>query len=112
MAVLDLAPEGGRWLVACRLDQLVTRSILPVELDGRDLVVIRTGSCLLAAERACPHDRADLALGHCRDGRLHCPRHRASFDLDSGAVSGGWDVAALQIYEAKTHGEDVFVRVG
>ncbi|MCJ2113025.1 Rieske 2Fe-2S domain-containing protein, partial [Methylobacterium sp. E-025] len=42
---------------------------------------MRDGARLVAAERACPHEGADLSLGRCAAGRIHCPRHLASFDL-------------------------------
>lgn len=69
----------------------------PVVAGGMRLILIRDGDRLVAAERACPHDGADLAMGHCAGGRLHCPRHQASFDLATGAVSPGWFFRALRV---------------
>ncbi|MCJ2074192.1 Rieske (2Fe-2S) protein [Methylobacterium sp. E-041] len=59
---------------------------------------MRDGERLVAAERACPHEGADLSLGRCAAGRIHCPRHLASFDLRSGKVSPGWSFRALRLY--------------
>lgn len=74
------------------------------------MLVVRDGDAVFALERACPHEGADLALGRCAGGRLLCPRHLASFDLATGAVSHGWSVRPLRRYETRIVGEDVLVR--
>ncbi|WP_313898927.1 Rieske (2Fe-2S) protein [Methylobacterium sp. E-025] len=71
---------------------------IPILVRGRHLILMRDGERLVAAERACPHEGADLSLGRCAAGRIHCPRHLASFDLASGAVSPGWSFRALRLY--------------
>ncbi|WP_313899106.1 Rieske (2Fe-2S) protein [Methylobacterium sp. E-041] len=70
----------------------------PILVGGQHLILMRDGARLVAAERACPHEGADLSLGRCAAGRIHCPRHQASFDLTSGAVSLGWSFRALRLY--------------
>ena len=70
----------------------------PILVGGRHLILVRDGEKLVAAERACPHEGADLSLGRCAAGRIHCPRHLASFDLRSGSVSPGWSFRALRLY--------------
>ena len=82
--------KRGAWIHACRIGALDGRAILPVFVAGRHLVLVRDGDGIFAAERACPHEGADLALGHCSGGRLFCPRHAAWFALTDGAVSPGW----------------------
>lgn len=74
----------------------------PVFAGGLHFVLVRDGDRLVAAERACPHEGADLALGYCAAGRLHCPRHQVSFDLANGAVPPGWFFRALQIFSVET----------
>lgn len=73
------------------------RAITPVRVGGRQLILVRDGTRIVAAERACPHEGADLSLGRCAAGRLHCPRHQASFDLRDGSVSPGWSFRALRL---------------
>jgi 3-phenylpropionate/trans-cinnamate dioxygenase ferredoxin subunit len=82
----------------CAIDALIERPILPVQVGERQLLVIRDGERIVACERACPHEQADLALGRCAGGRLLCPRHYASFDLRDGTVSAGWSVRPLRLY--------------
>jgi len=75
------------------------------------LILIRDGDRLVATERACPHDGADLAMGHCAGGRLHCPRHQASFDLATGAVSPGWFFRALRVFPVEVHGDGLWIPI-
>jgi nitrite reductase/ring-hydroxylating ferredoxin subunit len=75
------------------------------------LVLIRDAGRLVAAERACPHEGADLALGRCGEGRLHCPRHQASFDLTTGAISPGWSFRALRVFPVEVAGGALWVWV-
>lgn len=54
------------------------------ELKGKRLVATRLGDKLLAFERRCPHENADLAHGKVEDCHIICPRHHFRFSLLSG----------------------------
>ena len=95
--------------VVCTVAQTHARPILPVTAAGQALLVIRDGDHLYACERACPHEYIDLRQGRCAGGRLHCPRHKASFDLATGAVSAGWDFPDLRVFPVEVRGEEVLV---
>jgi 3-phenylpropionate/trans-cinnamate dioxygenase ferredoxin subunit len=69
-----------------------------VRAGDQQLLIIRDGDRIVACERACPHEQADLALGRCSNGKLFCPRHFACFDLRDGTVSAGWSMRALRLY--------------
>lgn len=76
---------------------LADRALIPIRVGGRQLILVRDGTRIVAAERACPHEGADLSLGRCAASRLHCPRHQASFDLRDGSVSPGWSFRTLRL---------------
>ena len=101
----------AHWVRACALVAFEERQIVGVTLEGLHLVVIQDGDRCFAVERACPHEGADLAHGRCSDARLHCPRHLASFDLQSGAVSPGWSFRALHVYQTRITGDDLWVNL-
>ena len=103
---------AGTWTRACTLTQTAAQAIVPVTIAGRRLLVVREGARLYACERACPHESADLRAGRCLAGRLHCPRHQASFDLATGAVSPGWAFPALRVFPVCVVGDDVRVDLG
>jgi len=99
---LVMTPEHDKWVAICPLDRLARQPILCFRLEKVDLLLLRDGDRIFACERACPHEQADLSLGRIKDGRLFCPRHFASFDLDDGEVSAGWPSRRLRRYPAKT----------
>ena len=101
-----------RWVHACHLDAFGNRQIVGVTVEDRHLVIVRDGDRFFAAERACPHEGADLAQGRCSGARLHCPRHLAWFDLQSGAVSPGWTFRALIVYPVRLVESDVQLNLG
>jgi 3-phenylpropionate/trans-cinnamate dioxygenase ferredoxin subunit len=100
---------SAHWVHACRLDAFKRRQIVTVTLDGRQFVLILEAGRFYAAERACPHEGADLAQGRCSQARLFCPRHAASFDLRDGSVSPGWSFPALQVYPVRVIGAELWI---
>jgi 3-phenylpropionate/trans-cinnamate dioxygenase ferredoxin component len=91
----------SRFVEVLRLEQLADGAIVCARVGHLDLLLIRSGEKVFACERACPHERADLSLGQVAEGRLRCPRHLASFDLASGAISAGWPSRPLRRYPTK-----------
>ena len=96
-------------IAVCSVQAAIDAPILPVRAGDRQLLIIRDGDRIVACERACPHEQADLALGRCAHGRLLCPRHYASFDLRNGTVSAGWIVRPLRLYPVTIRAQNIFV---
>jgi 3-phenylpropionate/trans-cinnamate dioxygenase ferredoxin component len=97
-ASVEMTEEGASWIEVLPLERLADQAILCVRMDAADLLLVRDGERIIACERACPHEQADLSRGRVARGRLFCPRHLASFDLDDGHVSTGWPSRPLQLY--------------
>ena len=97
-----MTDEEARWVEVLPLERLADQGIVSVRVEAVELLLVRDGERIIACERACPHEQADLSLGRIKDGRLFCPRHFASFDLDDGQVSAGWPSRRLRRYPAKT----------
>ncbi len=91
-------------------DLLGGRPLVPITVGGRSLLLVRDGERIVAAERACPHEGADLLHGRCVAGRLLCPRHLASFDLRDGSVSPGWSFRALRVAELESAPDGLWLR--
>jgi 3-phenylpropionate/trans-cinnamate dioxygenase ferredoxin subunit len=100
---------SSRWVHACSLDALVRQRIVAVAIEGQQFIVVRDESRFFAAERACPHEGADLAKGRCSGARLVCPRHYAWFDLRTGEVSPGWSFRALRVYPVRAVGTELWI---
>ena len=101
--------DEASWVVVCAAERLLGQSTICANAAGVALLVIRDGEHLYACERACPHEQADLSLGRVKDGRLHCPRHQAWFDLIDGRISPGWSSRALRRYAVRIENGEVQV---
>ena len=105
-------PSGqSEWTRACALERLMDQGIVCAPLAGADLILIWCGGRAVACERACPHEQADLSRGHISAGRLVCPHHAASFDLEDGRISSGWSSRPLRIYPVRVEHGEVWVKV-
>ncbi len=104
--------KSEQWVVVCSLDRLTERGIVCVRVEGADLILIRDGEAIHGFERACPHEQADLSLGHVADGRLFCPRHLASFGLCDGAISRGWPSRDLRRYAVRIENQQIWIDAG
>ena len=87
----------------------MAEGMVSARVAGIDLILISTDNHAVACERVCPHEQADLAAGHVANGRLFCPRHAASFDLRSGAMSPGWPSRGLRVYPVEVVNGEVVV---
>jgi 3-phenylpropionate/trans-cinnamate dioxygenase ferredoxin subunit len=103
---------SARWVYACQLDAFDQQQIIAVAIGAQHVVLIRDGDRFFAADRACPHEGADLAQGRCSQARLLCPRHAAWFDLINGAVSPGWSFPALRVYQVRVVGTGLWINLG
>ncbi|MGU3540460.1 Rieske (2Fe-2S) protein [Methylobacterium sp. A54F] len=103
--------RGPRRIRLGPADLLRDRTLVPVAVGRRQLLLVQDAGRIVAAERACPHEGADLALGRCARGRLHCPRHLASFDLRDGSVSPGWSFRALRLLPVETAPDGLWLRI-
>lgn len=101
--------DGAGWTPVCDLDRLKAEAI--VRVAARDLIVIWNEGNVVACERACPHEQADLAQGQVTAGRLRCPRHAASFDLRDGAITAGWPSRPLRLYPVRITGGRVWIEM-
>jgi 3-phenylpropionate/trans-cinnamate dioxygenase ferredoxin component len=107
-----LIPVAEQWLPVCAISRLAADGIVAVRVAGVDLVLVSHQERVVACERACPHEQADLAGGRVTGGRLLCPRHAASFSLDDGAISSGWPSRPLRVYPVRIERGEVFIDVG
>ena len=103
--------DEGAWVAACPLQRLSERNIVCVRVAGIDMIVLREGEAIHAFERACPHEQADLGQGRVASGRLFCPRHQASFDLTSGAITPGWPSRDLRRYNVRIVDAQIWIDV-
>jgi nitrite reductase/ring-hydroxylating ferredoxin subunit len=83
------APVSDPVYVQVLADQeLVEGRMRCVEVDGRQVLLVRTRDGVHALDNICTHAYARMDEGRQRGHRLICPLHGASFDARTGAVLG------------------------
>jgi nitrite reductase (NADH) small subunit len=81
------------------------------ELEGRKVAVFRRDGVLHAVEDACPHQGGPLSEGSCKDGKVTCPWHRWTFDLETGACDTHAETQA-RVYAVKEVDGKILVDLG
>jgi nitrite reductase/ring-hydroxylating ferredoxin subunit len=94
------SPEA-HFVIVADLAELPRGGLRRKLLDGHSLVLARIGDAVYACQGTCPHERGDLSQGRVENGRLICPRHLASFDLQDGRCSAGWKLDRLRLYPVR-----------
>lgn len=105
------AEQPAEWTRVCAVEAL-TDSGRKEALIGRTAVLlIWADGQPIACNAHCPHAFAPLFDGVIAEGRIHCARHQASFDLETGAVDAGWRLPPLAIHETRIEGGAIYVRL-
>ncbi len=106
-------PEDDAWLP---LDTTEIAEGVPVKVmaGSYPLVVVRTGTTILALHETCAHAGGPLSEGKLIDGCIECPWHGSRFQMADGRVRGGpatFDQPRFEVrprpggYEARLVGE-------
>ncbi len=99
------------WREAVESDDIPESGGVSVFVDGEAIALFRDGDEIHAVSDTCTHAGASLSEGGVRDGTVRCPRHGAPFDLRTGEALGYPATEDVRVYETKTEGGVVYVRV-
>jgi 3-phenylpropionate/trans-cinnamate dioxygenase ferredoxin subunit len=106
-----MSSEASEWLPVCDTVALRLAGKLERMVGQQAILLLWTNDRVHVVDAFCPHAAAPLAEGYVADGRLHCPGHRASFDLATGVVNAGWRTEPLAIHEARDVDGIIHVRL-
>jgi nitrite reductase/ring-hydroxylating ferredoxin subunit/uncharacterized membrane protein len=109
------AKKPRAWTDAGAADDLREGEPKRVEVEGQQIVVVRSGGQLYAMGAVCSHwsgpmEQGEL-IGSGADGCLECPWHGSRFRLRDGAVARGPATTAQLSYDVRTDGGRLQVRV-
>ena len=77
------------WTPVLPADELPDGGVRRVEVQGRGILLHRSGGGVQAMEDSCSHAGGPLSEGQLSDGRIVCPWHGSTFRLSDGAVLKG-----------------------
>lgn len=99
------------WVRACTLAQLADNTALPVEVDGVEVAVVRSGDDYYAIADECSHAAIPLSDGEVVDGTIECYLHSSLFDLRTGRPLGLPATEPVAVYRTQVDGDDLLVDV-
>lgn len=83
-----------------------------VKVDGRDMLLVKSGEWVRLFRNRCPHDGSPMHKGRVDSGVIRCPKHGICFSLESGEPLGGeavGSVAALEFIPVRQVGDNFVV---
>lgn len=86
------------------------KPIQQIMLGSKDICLIYEEEKWHATSSKCPHAGANLAGGWCENGKIICPYHRHSFDLENGKGAPG-QYNAITIYKLEEREDGLFVEL-
>ena len=95
-ALGDLAESGGT----------------PIEVDGRSLLVCRSGAGTFVIENRCSHQLAKLEGGKVKGPHIFCPLHGVRFDLRDGSPSGTLTKKPITVFASSIEDDVIFAEIG
>lgn len=72
------------WTKVADLAQLARRRKAVVTVDGHEIVLFLVGEKVYALRNVCIHQERQLAKGTLFQGKVVCPGHQWTFDLETG----------------------------
>jgi Fe-S cluster biogenesis protein NfuA/nitrite reductase/ring-hydroxylating ferredoxin subunit len=103
--------EQSGWLPVGKLEDIPEGEVWATELEGRSLILSRTGERVSCFENACAHLGMPLDMGEVQAGVLTCPHHGFQFSIESGECLTVPEVQ-LQTHAARVAHGRVEVRLG
>jgi nitrite reductase/ring-hydroxylating ferredoxin subunit len=82
-----------------------------IELQGREICVVRLQQDIHAFDDACPHRQWPLHLGHLKDGILTCRAHTWEWDVRTGELQRMRAPECLTMHEARERDGAIEIRL-
>jgi nitrite reductase/ring-hydroxylating ferredoxin subunit len=102
---------GPAWTPVARLEQLPDRGGIHVDVEGRELFVVRAGPRVAAVDARCPHAGQRIDVVHESGCAVVCASHGWAFDLATGRHLQ-FRAGGIRVWRTRIWGADVYVRTG
>jgi len=101
-----------RFVRALPLSEVPDRTGKAVELEGRSILVCKSGDEVFAVENQCSHADSPLEGGRVRKHHISCPLHGMLFDMRTGEPKGQLTRKPICVFTARVVEGDVEVDLG
>ncbi|MCB8987685.1 MAG: Rieske 2Fe-2S domain-containing protein [Ardenticatenaceae bacterium] len=107
-----LEKDAAGFYTAVSSAELPPEQMLPVNLNGTKVILVRWQGTLYAVSNICPHAAADLSHGEFYRGKLECPDHGYCFDVRTGRTLWPEDeMVRLKRYPVREEDGQIKVKV-
>jgi NAD(P)H-dependent nitrite reductase small subunit len=96
------------YIKVAKYDDIPGVSGKKVKINGKSIALFKHNKKIFAIRNSCPHQGADLADGHVKDGKAVCPLHSWMFDLETGAFTGNYNIR-IPTYKTKVEDNEVYI---
>ena len=100
-----------RRVPVARLDDLAPGTMLMVQVDGTDILLINLNGEIRATQGVCTHEYFELDKGFLTADTLTCALHLSRFDLFSGEALDPPAELPLQIYPAYVENSEIVLEL-
>ena len=98
------------WYKVAELTDVNKPFIKKVKAGGKGICLVGYEGNIYAISATCPHAGAELSGGWCRDGKIICPFHRYSYNLQTGKGDPGQN-DYVDTYPVEVREDGVYVGV-
>jgi nitrite reductase/ring-hydroxylating ferredoxin subunit len=82
-----------------------------VDAEGQPIALFNVHGTFCAIDDTCPHRGGPLGEGELHGAIVTCPWHGATFDVETGAVTGPPARASVRSFRVRVEGNDVLVEL-
>ena len=94
-----------------RIADLAPGSGTTVDVEGQRIALFNVQGTFYAIDDTCPHRGGPLGEGELDGTMVTCPWHGATFDVQTGAVTGPPARNGVRSFQVRVEGEDVLVEI-
>ncbi len=98
------------WYKVAELIDIHKPFIKKVKAGGKGICLVGYEGSIYAISATCPHAGAELSGGWCREGKIICPFHRYSYNLQTGKGDPGQN-DYVDTYPVEVRQDGVYVGV-
>jgi len=98
----------AEYIKVAKYDDIPGVSGKKIKVNGKYIALFKYKNKIYAIRNSCPHQGADIAEGHVKEGKAICPLHNWAFDLETGAFSGNENIR-IPAYKTKIEDNDVYI---
>ena len=101
----------GTFVKVAEQDEIAGNAGKLIEVQGRQIALLREGDTYYALDNTCTHRGGPLAEGTIEQGEVVCPWHGAHFDLGTGQPTCPPASVEVNTYPVRLKGQDIEIEL-